>query len=158
MLLVQNAGIEVGGVPIDITGAGMTGDYVSLKDYSHLTIIIQQGAWQAGTSAVTLTQAAEVAGSTTKALAFTKRWTKVAVTGTTYTETAVTANTFNLPNTANTINVLEIDAAELDVDAGYDCLRVNCATPGASADLLCITYILTGARYPQELISDAKVD
>jgi hypothetical protein len=157
-LLVENGQIEVGAVPIDTTGAACAGDYVSMKDFSHLTITIMQGAWAAGTSAVTLAQATTVAAGGTKALGFTKRWTKVALTGTTYTETAVASNTFNLPNVANTINVLEIDAADLDVDGGFDCVMVNCATPGANADLIAIHYLLTGARYPQATAVDPKVD
>jgi hypothetical protein len=35
----------------------------------------------------------------------------------------VTSDTFNLPATANTINVLEIDAAQLDAANDFDCVR-----------------------------------
>lgn len=158
MKLVEKIGIETGVLPKDITGAAQVGDWISLKDYQHATVIIQQGAWAGGTPAVTLEQATAVAGTSNKALAFSKRWTKVGVSGTTFVETAVTSNTFNLPAVANTINVLEIDAADLDTDNGFDCFNVNIATPGSNADLLSVTYLLHGARYPQAVMPDAKVD
>lgn len=158
--LVENAAIEVGAVPIDTTGAAVTGDYVSMKGFDHLTIIIQQGAWAGGTPAVTLKQATNVGNtlSDEKALSFSWRWTKVALTGTTYTKTPVSSDTFNLPATANTINVIEVDAASLDGDNGFDCVRVAIASPGANADLICVTYILSEPRFSQATIADPKVD
>lgn len=160
MKLVEWMGIETGVLPKDITGAAQVGDYVSLKNYDHCTIIIQQGAWAGGTPAVTLEQATDVANSLSdsKTLAFTKRWTKVGVTGTTFVETAVVSNTFNLPAVANTINVLEIDAQDLDVTNGFDCLTAKVASPSTNADLLSITYLLSGARFKQAVMLDAKVD
>lgn len=158
MKLVEHMGIENGVLPKDITGAAQTGDYVSLKNYARCTVIIQQGAWAGGTPAVTLLQASDVAATGEKALGFTTRWTKVALTGTTFVETAVTANTFNLPAVANTMNVIEVEAHSLDTNNGFDCFRVHVATPGANADLLCVTYILHGARYQQAVMPDAKVD
>lgn len=156
--LVENAAIEVGAVPIDTTGAAVTGDYVSMKGFDHLTIIIQQGAWAGGTPAVTLKQASDVSATGEKALSFSWRWTKVALTGTTYTKTAVTSDTFNLPATANTINVIEVDASSLDCDGGFDCVRVAIASPGANADLIAVTYILSEPRDAQATIIDPKVD
>lgn len=156
--LVENAAIEVGAVPIDTTGAAVTGDYVSMKGFDHLTIIIQQGAWAGGTPAVTLKQASDVSATGEKALSFSWRWTKVGLTGTTYTKTAVTSDTFNLSATANTINVIEVDASSLDVDGGFDCVRVAIASPGANADLICVTYILSEPRFAQATIADPKVD
>ncbi len=158
--LVELMGIETAILPKDTTGAAQVGDYVSLKNYQHCTIIIQQGAWAGGTSAVTLEQATDVSNSLSdsKALAFTKRWTKVGVTGTTFVETAVVSNTFNLPAVANTINVIEVDADMLDVTNGFDCLVLKTASPGANADLISATYILHGARYPQAVMLDAKTD
>lgn len=158
MRLVEKHGYEVAILPKDITGAAQTGDYVSFKNYQHCTIKIYQGAWAGGTPAVTLFQATDVAASGEKALGFTKRWTKVGVTGTTFVETAVTSDTFNLPAVANTINIIEIDADMLDVTNGFDCLTVKVASPGSNADLLFAEYELHGARYPQAVMLDAKTD
>jgi len=150
--------VEVGAVPIDTTGAAVTGDYVSLKNYRRLMIVISQGAWAGGTPAVTLKQATDVAASDEKALGFTYRWTKVGLTGTTFTKTAVTSNTFNLPAVANTINVLIVDAMDLDADNGFDCVSCQIASPGANADLISMVYILDEARYNQATMIDPKVD
>ena len=156
--LVDNYGIEVAAVPVNTTGAAVTADYYSLKNFNHVTFIIVQGAWAGGTPAVTLKQATAVAGTGEKALAFDKYWTKTGLTGTTYTETAVVSSTFNLTATANTITVIEVDAASLDVSNGFDCVRLDVASPGANTDLIAVVAILGGARYAQALVSDSKVD
>jgi hypothetical protein len=157
-LPVETIAIEAGAVPVNTTGAAVTGAYVSMKDFSHLTIIIQQGAWAGGTPAVTLKQATAIAGTSAKALSFVNRWTKVALSGTTFVKTAVTGDTFNLPNVANTVNVIEIDAEMLDASNDFDCVGVDIASPGANADLVSVTYLLSGARYPQATLADPKVD
>jgi hypothetical protein len=155
---IEAMGLEVAILPKDITGAAQTGDWVSLKGYQGCLIVLLQGAWAGGTSAVTVEQATDVAGTSNKAVSFTKRWTKVGVTGTTWAETAVTSNTFDLPATANTMNAIYVPAASLDVDGGFDCLTVKAASPGANADLLSAFYLLVGARYAAAAMPDAKVD
>ena len=146
-------------VPKDITGAAQVGDYVSLKNYSECVITLQQGAWAGGTPAVTLTQSQDVAATGEKALSFDTRWTKVGLaTSGTFVKTTVTSDTFNLPAVANTINKIFVRAAELDTDNGFDVLCVKVASPGANADLLEAHYDLYGARYPQAVMPDAKVD
>lgn len=149
MRLLENAKIVVGAVPIDTTGAAVTGDYVSLKGYSHLTVIIMQGAWAGGTPAVTLKQASDVAGTGEKALGFTKYFAGTALTDDLYAATTVSSDTYNLANAANGVNIIEVDASSLDVDNGFDCVRVGIASPGANADLIAVLYVLTGTRYPQ---------
>ena len=158
MKLIEQCGIECSTVPIDTTGAAQAGDYYSLANYQHLTLIIQQGAWAGGTPAVTLKQATDVAGTSEKALSFNKRWTQVALTGTGYTQTAVVSDTFNLPAVANTTNILEIDAQDLDASNGFDCVRLAIASPGANADLISVTAILSQPRFAQASMPDAKVD
>lgn len=148
MRIVENCKIVVGAVPIDTNGAAVTGDYVSLGKYSHLTITIMQGAWAGGTPAVTLLQATDVAASGAKALGMDWYWTGVALTDDNYTKTAVVSDTFNLPAVANTVTIIEVDASDLDVDNGFDCVRVGIASPGASADLIAVHYLLSGSRYP----------
>lgn len=158
MRLTQNGKPVIMAVPIDTTGAAVVGDYVSMKGYSHLTIIIAQGAWAAGTPAVTLVQATDVAATGAKALGFTKYWTGVALTQDLLTEVAVVSDTFNLTAVANTYTVLEIDASSLDVDNNFDCVRVNVATPGANADLIAVFGWLSGTRYPQASPMSAIID
>src|SRR5262245_44124846 len=157
--LVEMIGIEAAVAPKDITGAAQPGDWMSLKYYSHLTVILVQGAWAGGTAAVTLQQALDVAGGTPKALAFDKLWTKVGLgAGSQFSTRTVTNNSFTLPGVANTITVIEIDGDDLDVTNGYDCVQVNVGTPGAFTDLLSVLYLLSGARYPQAAMPDAKTN
>lgn len=138
-----------GGGPIDITGAGLSSDWVNLSKCHRLAVIFQQAAWAGGTSAVTLEQATDASGTGGKALAFTKRWLGTGLTDDNYTETAVTSNTFTLPATANTVNLLSVDSSELDIDGGFTWFRAVCATPGSNADLLSITLIAMNLRDKQ---------
>ncbi len=158
--LIENAKVVVGAVPIDTTGAAVTGDYVSMKGYSHLTIIIIKGAWAGGTPAVTLKQATDVGNSLSdeKALSFTKQWSGTAVSADTLTANAVSSDTFSLSATANVYHIIEVNASDLDVDNGFDCVRVGIATPGSNADLICVVYVLTGTRYPAASPPSAIVD
>ncbi len=151
MRLIENAKIVVGAVPIDTTGAAVTGDYVCMKGYTHLTIVIMQGAWAGGTPAVTLKQATDVSNSLSdeKALGFTKYFVGTALTDDNLAAVAVVSDTYSLTATANLFNVIEVNASSLDVDNGFDCVRLGIATPGSNADLIAVLYILTGARYPQ---------
>ena len=145
--LVDVIAVEAGVVPKDITGAAQTGDYVKLTEYQRCLILISQGAWAGGTPALTLKQATDASGTGEKALAFTERFTQVGLTGSGLAKTAVDSDTFNLPNVANTINVLDIHGSHLDVNNGFTHLRVAVASPGANADLLRIGYLLYDARF-----------
>ncbi len=158
MRFIEKNQIEVGVLPKDITGAAQTGQYISLKGYEHVTILIVQGAWAGGTPAVTLFQATDVSATGEKALSFSKKFSKVSDAATTWSEAAVTSDTFNLPATTKTVTVLEVDAADLDASNDFDCMCVKVATPGANADLLTIVYILSGARNPQAGILNAKAN
>lgn len=152
--------IEVSSVPIDTTGAARTGDYYSLKDYQGVVFVIAQGAWAGGTPAVTLKQATAVAGTGAKALSFTEKYSKVALTGGVNVLAAVASDTFNLTATANRIEMIEVSAADLDRAGGYDCVGIDVASPGANADLICVLAILCGPRYQGDpaLIPNALTD
>jgi hypothetical protein len=157
---VETNAIEVSTPPIDTTGAAQAGDWYHLKYYGKLIFVIAQGAWAGGTPAVTLEQATSAAGANNKVLSFTNRWTKVALTGAVFTETAVVANTFNLPAVANTINVLEVNAEDLDVNNDFEYVSCLIADPGANADLITVLAILSDPRYsgaPGTHLPDPKV-
>lgn len=157
---LENHQIEVAAVPVDTTGAAVAGDWMSMKDYARCTVLIMQGAWAGGTPAVTLKQATAVAGTGTKTLGFTKKVSKVGLTGAVWVAADVTSDTFDLPATANTITAIEVSAESLDTDNGFDCFQVAIASPGANADLIAVAYILSGARYPSDVEETAnpKVD
>lgn len=134
-------------VPIDTTGAGQDGDWVSLKNYRRCLIIIMQGAWAGGTSAVTVEQATSAAGGSAKALTIEYYNQGTALTDDAYARTAISSNTFNLPATANTFTFLEVHQQDLDMNNGFCFIRVRTATPGANADLIAAVYVLGEPAY-----------
>lgn len=142
--------------PKNYTGAAATAKYVSLKNYGHMTIVIQTGAWAAGTAAVTVSQATDVSATGAKALSFAYQWNDVAASGT-LVKTAVTSDTFTL-GTALKLYVIEIDADTLDVANDFDCLTIAVASPGANADFYGVTYILSDSKYAQATPPSALVD
>lgn len=155
---VEDYGVAVGAVPVDTTGAAVAGDFISLKGHESVTIFITQGAWAGGTPAVTLLQDVVVAGTSEKALGMTEYYSKVGLGSAVFAETAVVSDTFNLTATANTLTVIQVHASSLDVDGGFDCVRVGIATPGSNADLISVLYILSGSRYPQAIQLAPTVD
>lgn len=126
--------------------------YVCLKGYSKLQIIISiaDGTTVTG-STITLKQATAVAGTGEKALAFTRMLANVDYASSkTMVETAVTSNTFTTQttNSLDSVYIIEVDAASLDVDNGFDCVRVDGTGHAATASRgVCVIYNLYGARY-----------
>lgn len=142
--------------PKNWTGAASTGDYVSMKNFTNLTIFIITGAWAGGTSAITVEQASAVAGTGTKELAFVDYWDDVTTSGT-FVKKAAVSNTFTI-GTANKVYVIEIDARMMDIAGGFDCLTVKGATPGANADFYGVLYLLHGSRYQGAAQPSAIID
>jgi hypothetical protein len=146
MRLVDTHKIVTGTAPIALTAAS---DYVSLKNYGHATAIItiDNGATVTA-SEISLLQATAVAGTSAKALAFDTVWANTDTgAADTLTSTAVTSNTFNsdTTNAKNLMYVIEIDAADLDVTNGFDCIAVSCANGANSVGA--ITFVLGESRY-----------
>ena len=134
---------------VALTGAGGDAAYVSLKNYRRVTVIIDilNGATVTGT-AVTLKQATAVAGTSEKALAFTRMLSNIDVGASqTMVETAVTSNTFttDATNSKRLRYVIDVDSETLDQANGFDCFRVDCT--GAVASVGTVIYDLYGARY-----------
>ena len=147
MYLAKEAKIVLANVPVDINNLAVTGDYVSMKGYGHLTIILQFGANGTGV-ALTLKQATDVTNSLSdeKALSFTKIYANVGLATTDLTETAVTSDTVTLGSAPNNLYVVEVNARDLDVTNGFDCVRFDYAS-GAGTTLLSVLYILSEPRH-----------
>ncbi len=126
--------------------------YVSLKNYKRcrITISIADGTTVTG-STITLKQATAVAGTSEKALAFTRMLANTDYAASkTMVETAVTSNTFTTQttNSKNSLYIIDVDASDLDVANGFDCLRVDGTGHAATAPLgVVVLYDLYGARY-----------
>lgn len=126
--------------------------YVSMKGYRKLQIIIVIGDGTTVTgTAVTLKQATAVAGTSEKALAFTRMLANTDYAASkTMVETAVTSNTFTTQttNSKDSVYIIDVDADSLDVANGFDCVRVDCTGHAATASRGCVVlYNLYGARY-----------
>ncbi|MCI0380328.1 MAG: hypothetical protein L0215_22315 [Gemmataceae bacterium] len=154
MKLVENSQIVAGFVPLDLQ-IQRDGDWVSMKDFNHLTVIFYKAGGTDGDDAiVTLQQAQDNAGTGVKALNFTEIWRKQATDVQTigqFTKTTqAAANTYtNTDAHQQAIWVLEIDADMLDVDGGFDHVRLNLNDTGVNAQLGCVLYVLSEPRFAE---------
>lgn len=138
---------------VALTGAGGDASYVSLKNFRRVTIVIDilNGTTVTGT-VVTLKQATAVAGTGEKALAFSRMLANTDVgAAQTMVETAVTSDTFttNTTNAKRLRYIIDVEASQLDVANGFDCIRVD-ADSGVNSTGL-VSYILLDARYSPAL-------
>ena len=158
MRLVDTHKIVTGTAPAALAAAS---EYVSLKNYGHCTAIItiDNGATVTA-SEIALLQDTAVAGNVAaKALGFSTMWANIDTgAADTLAATAVTSNTFNSSTVNNKIlmYVIEIDAADLDVANGFDCVAVSCANGANSVGQ--ITFVLSDARYQSPVATAAISD
>lgn len=145
--LIERLKVVQASVPVDITGAGSNGDWVSLKYFRRCLTIVQQGAWAGGTPALTFEQATDASGTGAKPLSYTERWNGTALTDDTYEKATVASDTSNLANAANGVVLVEHHSQDLDLANGFAYIRAKVASPGSNADLLSITYVLGDPAY-----------
>jgi hypothetical protein len=137
-------------------GSAITGDYISMKKAGHVTVLchINQGA--ADTIAITLEQATAVAGTGSKPIATdvpiflvadaatSDLWVRQ-TDGVAYTTSAATKHK---------LVAFEVDAEDLDVAGGFDCLTVKFGASSAS-NLVSAQYVCSKLRYgPVSMIAD----
>lgn len=152
-LLLERLQIAAGFVPVNMATAANPGDWVSLKYYSRLLVLFFAGAGDAGEPpTITLEQATAVAGTGAKALNFTTlyaksgadiqavaQWSKI---------TQAAANTYAMA-AGNTQKILaiEIDAEDLDVANGFDCVRASVGDVGSTSQIGCVVYLAADPKY-----------
>lgn len=154
-------------VPLDLQTA-RTGDYVSLKNAQGVAFVLFKGAGTAGDDPdFTVNQATDVAGTGAKALTFTeifkKQGSALTAVGSWSKVTQSASEVFSADATSaeeQALYVIQINADELDVDDGFDCVNVSCADVGGNAQLGCALYLLYGLRHPAtpENLPDSIVD
>jgi len=140
--------------PVDSQSGAQTGDWISMKNYNHLTYIISRNAGT-GTDnlVVTFDQATDVSGTDSQTLNITEYFAKLGTqtgvgTFTRVTQTAADGFTSTNPTTAS-LYVIEIDRAQLDADDGFDCVSLAIADTGAAgAQLISVIAVLSEPRYP----------
>lgn len=139
--------------------AGRSSDIVSLKNYQKAFIVCHITQGNAATVALTIRQSSDVAGTGDKALAKNiPIWTNLD----TAAADALTRQSDGVAYTTdaavkNKIVIFEVDAAALDVDGGFDCIKI---TTGASnaANITQMMFVLAGARFQQAALPSAIVD
>ena len=147
--------------PIDLqdaAGEHVTGDWVSLKNWDRVICVLMGGVGTAGQDPVlTIEQATTNAGGGAKALTFDTIYRKQAATDLLSTgvwaETAQTAaGTYTNTDAAEQVKIhcVEIKATDLDVDGGFDHIRMTIPDVGGAAQLGAGLYILCGPRYPSK--------
>jgi hypothetical protein len=103
---------------------------------------------------ITLKQATDVAGTSEKALSFTKVWVDADTdAGDALTETAVTSDTFttSTTNSKKLMYVMEVDANDLDVANGFDCVRID--STGMANAVGSVLYVLNDTRHSPSAFS-----
>jgi hypothetical protein len=151
--LIEQLQIACGFVPVNMASAANDGDWVSLKSYQWLLIVLFKGAGTAGEDpTITVEQATTVAGGGAKALNFTEIYKKqgadLFAIGQFTKVTQAAGNTFTDGTLAEeqAIVVVPIKADTLDTAGGFDCVRGRVADVGASSQIGGLFYLLGGAR------------
>ena len=157
---IDNFKFVTGCAPAALTSTAGDGDYISMREYARLTVIISvlNGNTVTG-GAVTLKQASDVAGTGEKALGFSTMWANTdAGASDTLVSTAVTSDTFTTSTTNSKIlmYVIEVSARELDIANGFDCVRVDVASMANAVGT--VIYMLSGARQKPVIARTAITD
>jgi hypothetical protein len=133
-----------------------TGYVASFKNYRRILVVFFKGIGTAGDDpTITLLQGTDIAFGTSKAINFTKVWTKMDLTKLSdvgqWTETTQSAaNTYTDATSAEQMAIwaIEVKAEDLDVDNGYDCIRASISDVGTNAQYGCVFYIGLDPLYP----------
>jgi len=154
MRFVETNQLVAGFVPVDLQDGANNGDWVSMKNYNHLTVVFFKDAGTAGDDpTLTVKQATNVSGGSEKALNFTTIYTKqgadLATVGTFTKNTQAAANAYTdtASAEAQAIWVVEFDASDLDTNNNFDCVQASVADIGGNAQLGCLLYILSEPSY-----------
>jgi hypothetical protein len=137
---------------------GVTCQPFALKNYQHATIIIQLGAQAAQAGLLQVNACTDVSGDNAVAIPF-NIYTQETAGNTNdvlSTRTAVPSTGYQVTANHDTFYVIEIDAAELDIESnpsgaggeGYAYLQVVLAN-GSNADYFSAVAVLSGARYAE---------
>jgi len=167
----------LGAEPADLNGAATTGDYISLKNYDRVLVLLAYGDGTAGSDpALAVYQATSVAGGSAKVLNCLETGRIYRLDAATYAAyAALTSSTFVWSkvtqatadeqyaptDNGETVGIiaLEIEASDLDADNGFDCIRVDVSQAGA-AKYGALIYLLADPKYPAapELMKPPIVD
>lgn len=158
--LAEQLKFVTGCAPAALTSTAGDGDYVSMKGYRRLTIVLMiLNATTVTGGAITLLQATSVAGGSAKALAFTTMHANTdCAASDALVPTAVSSNTFttDATNSKQLMYVIEVTSEMLDSANGFDCVRVDSASMANAVGAA--LYILDGSRYGATTPPSAIID
>jgi len=150
--LVEQAQIAIAFNPVDLAAGNVASDWVSLKNYERLSIVLIKNTGT-GTEdpVITLQQAVNVAGGSAKPLTVTrfdrKTGADLQAIGQFTAVNQAAANTVTVEGGETSITVIDILPETMDVDAGFDCVNFTIADPGTTVSIACGLFILWGPRY-----------
>lgn len=168
--------IAQGFLPVAMNTGANAGDWVSMKGYGRMAIVIFKAVGTAGDDpTIAVKQATDVSGTGAKAVGFTDVRKKQAATNLLAVDqftkstsaSPATNDTFNTTNGTWTntdlaeqaaIIVIDIKAEDLDVNGGFDCVQVSIADIGTNAQLGCVLYFGHEPRYPKDALDSMIVD
>ena len=144
MVLAQESHIINALPPVDIDGGANT-DVISMKDCSHITFLVTLGVTGASTT-IKVQECDDFTPTNTNDIAF-KVAKEETANGDTLGNLAANASTGVATSTNDNITyVIEVDAEDLNVDGGYNKLRLNFSDPGA-ATFASVVAVQTGFAY-----------
>ena len=128
--------------------AAVTSDVFSLKNYSHVSIVVTAGATNADAGNITIEECDDFVPTNDTAIPF-RYYAEETAAGDTLgaKQSAEAATGIDVSANDNITYVIEIDATELS--AGYPNLILKWSIPGG-ATLVSAVAILSGARYAGE--------
>ena len=158
---LQHATIESAFVPVDMSTAANTGDWVGLGNYERVVAVLFGAVGTAGDDpAFRLQQATDASGTGAKDLEFTTIHEKVGtltdVTAWTRKRQAAAPSYVNAASAeSQKLIAVEVQADELDVDGGFTHIQLSVAEVGDNGQIGCGFYILLEPRYPQASVESA---
>jgi hypothetical protein len=149
--------------PVDLGTAGAASDYVSLKNYDRAAFVFYKAAGVAAEDAtLTLSQATKVDGTGKKNLNFARYAYKVgtdleAVGQFTHVNDNAD-NAITVAGATEALIVVDVDATELDVNGGFDCVIAELTDPGTTGVLGAGIWLLYNSRFIQTPLLSAITD
>ncbi|MDO8472823.1 MAG: hypothetical protein Q7T05_03295 [Dehalococcoidia bacterium] len=149
MMLMENLRICEGIKPATAAGA-KSGDWVSLKGFERLLILVHIAQGNAATTAITVDKATLVDGTGNSDGITMNNWWKLVDTPQTADTwvkgTAAASITSSATGTGSSLYAIEIAASEL---GAYDCVQVELGASNA-ANVVSAAYLLSNARFAEK--------
>ncbi len=139
-------------------GSARSGDWVSLKGYAGVLIVVNIAMGHAATTAITVDKATAVAGTgNSDGITVNRVWKHTGAIGAAIAYAAVAAAasfTSSSTGSGQDVYLLDIRADEL---GDYDCVQVELGASN-SANIVSATYLLYGSRYAGSPVDGFPID